>query len=218
MEQRNHGSAISFALGDPQLFPVPQERDGEFYGGDQGWWLESQPKKERNGCSAVAAANALCYLALTQEEASPLYPYPDVSRNSFLEFMRVMYHVVSPASFGKLSLRGYVKDVLSYCEKQGVPMKVKTLSGWRPVSVCREFLIDALAKNLPVSALNLSLRKDFPFHWHWVTITGLREEGGITTLIASSFGQRVEVGLEEYLAHMHRALLKGGFAVFEPDC
>lgn len=197
---------------------LPVEENGACcYGGDQRWWAHCAPKKEKNGCSAVAAANTLAYLAQSRPFLRALYPYPDLNQGFFLSYMEELYRAVLPPIYGKVSLRDYVKDVTSFCLKRGVRIHAQLLYSRRGEEACLSFLRQALEADLPVSAVNLSLRPGFDYRWHWVTVTGLAPSPTGVQMTISSLGRRETVDFSLFHSCMRRTLLPSGYAVFSPE-
>jgi hypothetical protein len=77
------------------IFDKKDSHERHYFGGSQLWLLRSNGV--HGGCGTVAAANILAYLALNRgEDWKQLYPFPDTSRDHFIQHMESVYRVVKP--------------------------------------------------------------------------------------------------------------------------
>lgn len=194
--------------------------DQPTYGGKQAWFAKKS--RRTRGCGPVAAANIIWYLAGSGEGYRPLCPGRDASRESFLGLMDAMYAELAPAYMGGLfSRRRFARRVVRWAERRGVPLIAHQIGPrFHSREECLEMIRQGLEQDKPVAALNLKLRHTVPsgenFGWHWVTITGLREDpDGRAWMEASSWGRRFLVDWEGYWQACRRAVLPGGFVWFE---
>jgi hypothetical protein len=129
------------------IFDRTDSQERHYFGGSQQWLLRSNGV--HGGCGTVAAANILAYLALNRgEDWKQLYPFPDTSRDHFIQHMESVYRVVkplpfpdripwvprniikrAPSSFGIPGLSFFSKRLVRYGTAKGV----KLVPVWRDI-------------------------------------------------------------------------------------
>lgn len=195
-----------------------------YYGGDQAWF--SRVTQRNGGCSQVAAANILAYLAKSRPAFGGLCACSGeyVEKTEFVRLMGEIYAVLpsrelpflsAAADRGKhkgLSTLGaaspyrFARRVERFAAQRGGELCAKVLAG--PLTMRRlvAFLKDAIEADAPVALLNALRPASMElhggahrYHNHWVTVTGMREYGsGRVELDVSSWGERYTLPLDQF--------------------
>ena len=190
------------------------------YGGHQGWYADRSARAA--GCGSVAAANALAVLARHDEAANTALPLTAdadgrYERSSFLRYMEGIYSLMgSGFHFQKpvgISISRYVRSVLKYGLKQGIPLTYEALltpycSSERAESFLEEAFDRGQAVTLAMSWNSVVAYFD-DFHGpaaetlknHYVTVSGIETApDGRILLLISTWGRRGMIRLDELTA------------------
>ncbi len=183
---------IKFSIYDSEI---------SYYGGSQNWF----PKKfnKLSGCGPVAAANITAYLSQTfPNKYAALYPYNGiVTKKDFINHMVEIRKYVKPGIFGLTSVDKFSDNVLTFSKTRGVSLVPHILDGnTNSIEEAINFISGALSQKLPVAILVLKhpIKEFKEYTWHWMTITGLRQntENSIYYISVSSYGNREEINFD----------------------
>lgn len=203
------------ALENPDFVKI-SDGNSSYFGGSQSWFEDNF--KRNGGCGVIAAANILCYLALSDEKYHALYPKKTFRKADFAEFSEELCGFVKIRSFfgqplGVWGKRRFERGVLSYAKSRGVMLSAIPFCGKMNFTNAADYIKNALSRNLPVAMLIglnkrlKSVKYEYPngsarfhgFERHWVTITELSEENGKITLKVSSWGAFAYIDLEDFI-------------------
>lgn len=203
------------ALENPDFVKI-SDGNNSYFGGSQSWFEDKF--KQNGGCGVIAAANILCYLALSDEKYQMLYTKKSLEKADFTEFSGELCEFVKIRSFfgqplGVWGKRRFENGVLSYAKNRGVRLSAIPFRGKMNFKNAADYIKNALSENLPVAMLIglnkrlKSVRYEYPngnarfhsFERHWVTITELSEEDGKITLKVSSWGAFAYIDLNDFI-------------------
>lgn len=204
-----------YALENPDFVKI-SDGNSFYFGGTQSWFEDKF--QQNGGCGVIAAANILCYMALSDEKYRALYEKKSLEKADFTEFSEKLCEFVRIRSFfgkplGVWRKRRFEKGVLSYAKSRGVELSAIPFCGRMNFKNAADYIKNAMSKNLPVAmliGLNKRLKNvkyEFPngnarfhgFERHWVTITELSEINGKITLKVSSWGAFAYIDLRDFI-------------------
>ena len=193
-----------------------------YYGGNQSWYDEKE--KQNNGCGPVAAANIMCYMS-SSSTYKKLYPYINLSKTSFKNFMVTMYNTISPGVLGETSYSSLANKVANWAKSQGVALTIhKGVISFDANSATANNIKAGLKKDKPVAIVNLNKfyantepppRDDLG--WHWITATKYFQSAGDARWLGlSSWGRRIGINWDFYYESFGaQGSLGGGYVWFE---
>lgn len=153
------------------------------YGGNQDWFLDSWAQKA--GCASVLASQLYAYY-LSQESTS---------KHDFLEIMNQMYQRFTPGKMGYPFLYKFARTFCQTMKEHHVFLKPIYLKKPKSYEQAIDFVKTSIYQNHPVSLLILfhqapELEED---NWHWVCITGYKQNHHQEMIIFSDCGERREI-------------------------
>jgi hypothetical protein len=192
-------------LGIPMVY---QEERVVGYGGNQEWF--SHDWKKKAGCGCTSGTNLAAYYAARYPAMAGAYDGSTgrFEQAEFILAMEKMYHYMKPGMIGYPYLKKFGRQFVKYCREHGIHAEAEFCYGFRKRSEAFDFVKRSIDGGDPVALLILfhrahALRED---NWHWVTITGYRENEGNSTeneVILSNCGERQTVNAHE-LFEVHR--------------
>ncbi|MDR2898872.1 MAG: hypothetical protein LBU94_01000 [Clostridiales bacterium] len=154
----------------------------EYYGANQLWYDDNW--KKRAGCGPTACAHIMWYLSQTVPEAYALCSYNGYERPGFLKLMDDVWEYVTPTTRGVNKTEIFINGAVSYGRDKGFPLACESLEigafscKKQRFEQVREFILNALRKDVPVGFLNLSNGEVKNLdNWHWVTLVGMEKNG-----------------------------------------
>ena len=204
-----------YALENPDFVKI-SDGNSSYFGGTQSWFEDKF--QQNGGCGVIAAANILCYLAMSDEKYKAFYEKKSLEKADFAEFSDELCEFVKIRSFfgqplGVWGKRRFEKGVLCYAKSRGVALSAIPFCGKMNFKNAADYIKNALSENLPVAMLIglnkrlKSIKCEYPsgnafvsgFERHWVTITELCESDGKITLKVSSWGAFAYIDLEDFV-------------------
>lgn len=187
--------------------------DRRYLGGMQDWYRTRWQRL--SGCGPCAVATVLLYL--DRREGAPM-PDP-LSRRDFLLRMEEVWRYVTPTLRGIPEAALLAAGAERYFQAHGsnlraeildVPEKRERRPGLGKIAA---FLRESLAADSPAAFLNLNRGREPALDsWHWVTVTGLEEDGsGGAFLNFLDGGKALRADLSLWLS---TTTLGGGFVRF----
>lgn len=157
------------------------ENDFSHFGGNQDWFSERW--QQQAGCGPTNAANLIWYHSQKSPDYQRLCPYQAARKEEFIMLMEDVWNYVTPGNMGVNSTEIFRDGVLTYGKDHGIILQAKTLevagltSMKRNYEKIREFVTEALSKDLAVAFLNLSNGTLQNLDsWHWVTVVAMNGE------------------------------------------
>lgn len=201
-----HDSTTSLS---PEFFYV---NDGTnlYYGGFQQWFNNpNQPNgatMNARGCGPVAAANMMCYEAMTNKSKSKLYDYKfvegadDVPFADFYKYMVKVYNTLKPGAWGTWNLASFKSGINTFAKARGITLSFNIQWIWLSTGYIKtsmntqvNFIKKGLKANCPV-ALLIAFNSRVSYQKHWITITKIHDDQSTSsreiTVTVSTWGSR----------------------------
>lgn len=176
-----------------------------FYGGTQEWFINNTLKKV--GCSVVAAANIIAYLAFKNKNIN-LYDYKNANKEGFINLMNELVEYLNPnEELGIISSLYFIEGVKKFAKSRGVNLTSNWITSEYDYDKIVDFVEKALNNDIPVVMLMLRNKKLKEFDWHWMTITKLSEFGNKEYMCVSSWGERRIISLEDFYIYSYYGTL-----------
>lgn len=211
--------ALTVEASQQRFVPIDTGSGNYSYGGDQGWWNPSNLTKNERGCGPVAAANLTTYLAKISNPSAyrNLYSGVATSKNDFLTHMNLMYSYINPGPFGETSVHDFTTAVEKYAKDKNVKLAGVADNSAFTLDNTASYIKAGLKINSPVATLNLSKFTDYPYEWHWMTITKYYRDVNDNRWIAvSTWGDRRSINYRTHFEAITRfKSLGGGFMYFK---
>lgn len=167
-----------------------------YYGGAQKWFNDSNLRKV--GCSIVAAANIIAYLAVKSENRR-LFNYDNMSKENFLNHMESISKFIHPDAIKGVTSIDYFNDkVIEFCKDKGVNVKAHEITIEDDFVHVKDFIKMGLIKNNPIALLMLENKILKEFDYHWMTVTRVFDNIDKTYLDISTWGERRIFTLENF--------------------
>ena len=153
------------------------------YGGNQEWFEDSWAQKA--GCASVLASHLYTYYLSLHR----------LSKKEFLKIMNIMYSYFTPGRHGYPFLYKFARTFCQVMQKQHIDLKPVYLKKPQSYQQAMNFVKKSIDDHHPVCLLILfhqapELEDD---NWHWVCITGYKEDDDQEMIIFSDCGQRREI-------------------------
>lgn len=172
-----------------------------------------------SGCGPTTAANLLWYLAATRpQRCGALFTGDARHKPQMVTLMRQVWRFVRPAPWGMARGKSFVRGARRYGASRGVSLQARLLSV--PTAAARrpsaeqlhEFLVQALADDLPVAFLNRNngAVRNLP-GWHWVTLVEVQSD--LQAVMYDQSGRHC-IDLACWLATTRRG---GAFVALQPQ-
>lgn len=175
--------------------------EDKWIGGRQQWLFDfgDEPKWIADrACGIAGLANLSLYLSRQSDEFQDLFPYPDVTKETFTQVMKDIMDCVKPTRMGIPSLRMLEKGFLEYANSMEISLTPVRKSFLRNEKTVEEELLAALKNDTPVLLLTWN-HKMKELRLHWVTVIGLEEEHGETVMVTSNWGYIKKYKLKEWI-------------------
>ena len=202
---------VSYHL-KPDLFMI----QGQYYGGDQGWWFNNSTL-QNEGCGTIAAANILAYLALTHPNMRNLFEYgQNVTKNQFMKFVNEVYQYVRPNYFlwvplGEANDVTWISEVLAFARSRHVSLSAyECIAGYQDITGSIDSLVtfidNSLRSNYPVAILDALNPYKNPatgntYDKHWMTITSIMYSFlNCVTIKVSTWGTSGSINFNDYVS------------------
>lgn len=190
-------------------FPVVYHEDEAVgYGGNQEWF--SHDWKRKAGCGCTSGTNLAAYYASNHPDMTGIYDGKTerFHQAEYVQAMEEMYSYMKPGLMGYPYVKKFGRQFMKFCSEHGVEAEARFCHGFRSREEAFRFVKESIDGGDPVALLILfhrahALRED---NWHWVTITGYREDlthPGEAEIILSNCGERQTVNAHQ-LFEVHR--------------
>jgi hypothetical protein len=203
--------------------------NGSYYGGDQGWFAGIYPKYDilwNGGCGVIAASDYIAYMnKVGYYTGCSISDINNITKNDYLTFAHEMASYLDPSMIPLIfSLNNGTYGVSTSNFQNGVKEYLST-KNQNVKSSFVPILLDKVAKKCVINEIRKQIKADKPVplkigllnfvklyrcddgkcedtNYHWVTITGIKEDYAIndTILYISSWG-------EEYYIHLNELYL-----------
>lgn len=187
-----------------------------YYGASQEFY--QQRLQRISGCGPTAITNQLAYMGKTQSYYQPLFPFSEISHETLLSFMNVLWNYVTPGFQGVHRLDVLAEGGVNYGRSIDFPLNaqifpVNPKTDPPDVTKARNWLESQLIHQRPVAFLNLSSGNVLNLQgWHWVLLVGIQfDETNLSALIYDEGNWRW-VDLKKWL---ETTTLSGGFVSFQ---
>jgi hypothetical protein len=190
-------------------FPMVYQGDTMVgYGGNQEWF--SHDWKKKAGCGCTSGTNLAAYYASSRLEMAGIYDgnLKRFDRAEYVQAMEEMYTYMRPGLMGYPYVKKFGRQFAKFCREHGFEAEARFCHGFHSREEAMGFVKESIDGGDPVALLILfhrahALKED---NWHWVTITGYREEegnSGVPEVILSNCGERQTVNAHQ-LFEIHR--------------
>lgn len=190
-------------------FPIVYQGDTVAgYGGSQEWF--SHDWKKKAGCGCTSGTNLAAYYASSRPEMAGIYDgnLKRFDRAEYVQAMEEMYMYMRPGLMGYPYVKKFGRQFVKFCREHGFEAEARFCHGFRSREEAIDFVKESIDGGDPVALLILfhrahALKED---NWHWVTITGYREEEGnpgASEVILSNCGERQTINAHQ-LFEIHR--------------
>lgn len=164
--------------------------------------------KADRACGISALANSLYYMSFRAQYAELALKH-EQSAECISELAAEIMRFLKPTVAGIFTLEMLGNGAVRYASSKGVELIYAVMANSSDITETREFIRFYLERDIPV--MMLSWNTDLPrLRNHWVTVTGMRDDGGIK-LTVSNWGARETVDLEEWVRDI--PLYKGFIAL-----
>lgn len=208
-----------YALTHPEYFSLVGPQGETYQGGNQDWFPDRW--QQRAGCGPTASAAILTYLSRLHPVLSPMAPKGG-SVADFTAYMEEIWSYATPGPRGLDQADNLILGCRSFALSKGCVLLGEVLEipnreqAPRPsLSVCRDFLAEALYADLPVAFLNYSSGAvDNLDSWHWVTLIAMEDpdNGKLPCLILDGGEQKVI----DFTQWLNTSVRGGALAVLYP--
>ena len=177
------------------------------YGLNQEWY--HTPIKKKAGCGPAAAATLLLYM--NKRENGPL-GYNNSNLENAVEMLDDVWRFVRPGLRGLHRAEKFAEGVRDLCGNYGLDWECRYIKVDKGASLTdvAGFIEKGLTSDCPVAFLNLHRGNATAFDsWHWIVLTGLREENGRFIATGLDEGRIIEFDLAGWVKSTK---MGGGFA------
>jgi hypothetical protein len=212
------GTRLDEFLKRPALLQVRDEEGTILYGCDQTWYPSYW--KRLSGCGPSTASNLVLYL---QRRGVIGTTIAVSDKRSFVDLMELMWKYVTPRYQGVHLLSQFYRGVDQYLVGIGSKLPYtfleipKERSARPSLAKTVGFIVEALARDVPVAFLNLSRGnlKNLD-EWHWVTVVGIRwnEPSDSYLAMIHDASRQWEIDIGQWYRTTNRG---GGFIAFYPE-
>ena len=167
-------------------------------GGNQDWcrdfWMNL------GGCAALAAGDMAICLSKNYglDDCCPYLP-DSMTIKDYDEYSMILKPYIRPRFNGVTRLSIFTEGFGRYLKDRGYEAEFELCVGKDDSDKARDFIIEALSRNLPVACLILSHRdpdlKDL--NWHWFSLTGYEYVDGRFCVVYHTYGEKLTVDFEK---------------------
>lgn len=183
---------------------------GVYYGCNQAW----VKKYSDNGCGPAAAANTLYYMSDQKSSCSNLYPYTNISKTNFTQYLETVGDYLDPSIIGMMNYSQWASKVKSFASAKGVSLSYKSYPLSSSQENCEQFIFNGLRSNSPIATLNAHLPVSRSvsidqLKYHWITITKFNSNSAGSQITFSTWGRKESFNFDTYYAYASRASNSG---------
>ncbi len=217
-----------------------KDKDNIYYGGNQAWYSVKVARK--SACGTIAATNILIYLSMTNKKYTSLYSFDNknITKYDYKKYMNEVYEYLYPINvngifgveegsstynflksihiadltIGIPTVNYFCSGVKAFVRSKNVePLNINIFKGRWETYDMKEYIVEALRKNIPIAMLNVFNKnlKNIAYNYvdgrpsyadfdkHWVTITGIRVNDYTKkiSIEVSSWGTRAVLYLDD---------------------